>query len=57
VTLALFAVLPFVPLVQIAIITVIGVLIDTFVVRALLVPALSHHIGRHVWWPARLSRP
>jgi putative drug exporter of the RND superfamily len=56
VTFSLFAVLPFVPLVQIAFIIVAGILIDTFVVRALLVPALSYDIGPAIWWPSKLSR-
>jgi putative drug exporter of the RND superfamily len=34
----------------------IGVLIDTFLVRALLVPALAVLIGRWSWWPSALSR-
>jgi len=34
----------------------IGVLLDTIVVRSLLVPALVHDIGRPIWWPSRLSR-
>ncbi len=34
----------------------IGVLIDTFVVRALLVPSLATLTGRRSWWPSRLSR-
>jgi RND superfamily putative drug exporter len=32
------------------------VLLDTVVVRSLLVPALTVDIGRRVWWPAKLSR-
>jgi RND superfamily putative drug exporter len=51
VTFALFADLPFLPLVQIAIITVAGILLDTFLVRALLVPALAYDLGRWFWWP------
>ena len=34
----------------------IGVIIDTFVVRALLVPAIATLIGRWSWWPSGLSR-
>jgi RND superfamily putative drug exporter len=56
VTFALFAVLPFLPLVQIAFIIVAGILIDTFIVRALLVPAASYDVGRAIWWPSKLSR-
>jgi ABC-type dipeptide/oligopeptide/nickel transport system permease component len=33
-----------------------GVLLDTIVVRSILVPALSYDIGKRVWWPSRLSR-
>jgi RND superfamily putative drug exporter len=31
------------------------VLLDTFVVRSLLVPALAYDIGRAIWWPSKLS--
>jgi RND superfamily putative drug exporter len=34
----------------------IGVLIDTFLVRALLVPSLAAMAGRFSWWPSHLSR-
>jgi RND superfamily putative drug exporter len=34
----------------------IGVLVDTFIVRALLVPSLATLLGRWSWWPSRLSR-
>jgi len=34
----------------------IGVLIDTFLVRALLVPALAALLGRWSWWPSALFR-
>jgi len=33
----------------------IGILIDTFLVRALLVPAIATILGRYGWWPSRLS--
>lgn len=55
-TFAALAVLPLLFLVQIAFIVAFGVLLDTFVVRSLLVPALSHDLGRVVWWPGALSR-
>ena len=33
-----------------------GVLLDTLVVRSVLVTALNLDIGRQIWWPSRLSR-
>nr|WP_306415709.1 MMPL family transporter [Arthrobacter livingstonensis] len=43
-------------LAQIAFIVAFGVLLDTFIVRSLLVPALTHDIGKAIWWPSKLSR-
>jgi RND superfamily putative drug exporter len=34
----------------------VGVLLDTFVVRSLLVPALTLEVGERVWWPSGLVR-
>jgi hypothetical protein len=48
-------VLPLVFLVQIAFIVAFGVLLDTFVVRSLLVPAAAYDIGPRVWWPSRFE--
>ncbi|MEJ1086753.1 efflux RND transporter permease subunit [Microbacterium sp. Mu-80] len=55
-TFAALSVIPILFLVQIAFIVSFGVLLDTFVVRSLLVPALSYDIGQRIWWPSRLSR-
>jgi RND superfamily putative drug exporter len=55
-TFAALAVIPILFLAQIAFIVAFGVLLDTFVVRSLLVPALSYDIGRTIWWPSKLSR-
>jgi RND superfamily putative drug exporter len=55
-TFAALGVLPVLFLAQIAFIVAIGVLIDTVIVRSLLVPALGYDIGRKIWWPSRLSR-
>jgi RND superfamily putative drug exporter len=55
-TFAALAVLPILFLAQIAFIVAFGVLLDTFVVRSLLLPALGYDIGRRIWWPHRLSR-
>ncbi|UZJ26298.1 MMPL family transporter [Rhodococcus antarcticus] len=55
-TFAALAVIPILFLAQIAFIVAFGVLLDTLVVRSLLVPALSLEIGRKIWWPSALSR-
>jgi RND superfamily putative drug exporter len=34
----------------------LGILLDTFVVRTLLVPATAVLLGRWNWWPSRMSR-
>jgi RND superfamily putative drug exporter len=44
-------------LAQIAFLVAFGVLLDTFVVRSFLVPALTYDIGDSVWWPRRLDVP
>ncbi|MFE1382475.1 MMPL family transporter [Streptomyces sp. NPDC058740] len=53
-TFAALAVIPLAFLVQIAFIVAFGVLLDTLVVRSLLVPALVRDIGPAVWWPGAL---
>jgi len=55
-TFSALAVIPILFLVQIAFIVAFGVLMDTLVVRSLLVPALAHDIGHRIWWPGRLGR-
>jgi RND superfamily putative drug exporter len=52
-TFAALAVIPILFLVQLAFIVSLGVLIDTIIVRSLLVPALSHDIGNKIWWPPK----
>lgn len=39
-------------LVQMGFATTVGILLDTFIVRSLLVPSLATLIGRHNWWPS-----
>ncbi|MFC7546059.1 MMPL family transporter [Plantactinospora sp. GCM10030261] len=55
-TFSALAVLPLVVLVEIGMAVAIGVLLDTIIVRSLLVPALTYDIGPRVWWPGALSR-
>jgi RND superfamily putative drug exporter len=56
-TFAALVVIPLAFMAQIAFIVAFGVLLDTLVVRSLLVPALVRHIGPTVWWPDRTIRP
>ena len=50
-TFAALGVIPILFLAQLAFIVAFGVLLDTFLVRSLLVPALSYDIGKAIWWP------
>jgi putative drug exporter of the RND superfamily len=54
-TFSTLAVLPLVFLTEIGFVIAVGVLIDTFIVRSLLVPALVLEIGDRVWWPSALA--
>ena len=55
-TFGALAVLPLVLLAELAFLVGFGVLLDTFVVRSLLVPAAVALIGDKVWWPSKLAR-
>ncbi|MFA4841761.1 MAG: MMPL family transporter, partial [Agrococcus sp.] len=55
-TFAALGVIPVLFLLQLAIIVALGVLIDTTLVRSLLVPALALELGPKTWWPSRLGR-
>ncbi|MEY9951255.1 efflux RND transporter permease subunit [Leifsonia sp. EB34] len=55
-TFAALAVIPILFLVQIAFIVAFGVLLDTVLVRSLLVPAAAYDVGRAIWWPSKLWR-
>ncbi|GAB3701302.1 MMPL family transporter [Mariniluteicoccus flavus] len=53
---AVLGVLPLITLTQLGIVVGIGILLDTFVVRTLVIPALVSLVGRRVWWPSALAR-
>lgn len=56
-TFATLTLVPLAPLAQIGATVAFGVLLDTFVVRALLVPAITVALGDRIWWPARRPMP
>ncbi len=55
-TFAVLAVLPLVALTQIGVTVAFGVLLDTFVVRSILVPAVTIDLDERIWWPSALAR-
>ncbi|HEV8372250.1 MAG TPA: MMPL family transporter, partial [Actinomycetota bacterium] len=56
-TFAVLGVLPLVLLTQIGFVVAFGVLLDTLIVRSVLVPALAFDLDRRIWWPSRLAAP
>jgi len=56
-TFAVLGTLPLVEFTEIGFAVALGVLLDTIVVRSVLVTALTLDIGRHMWWPSRLAHP
>ncbi len=54
-TFAMLAVFPLVSLTEIGVVIAAGIVLDTVVVRTLLVPAVVCDLGRRTWWPTRGS--
>jgi len=54
-TFAVLGTLPLVEFTEIGFAVAVGVLIDTIIVRSVLVTALTLDIGRHMWWPSALA--
>ena len=55
-TFATLALLPLVVLAQLGTVVALGILIDTLLVRSILVPALAYDLGDRFWWPSRVAR-
>jgi putative drug exporter of the RND superfamily len=55
-TFAVLGVLPLVGLTEIGFLVAFGILLDTLLVRSVLVPALVMEVGDNVWWPSRLAK-
>jgi RND superfamily putative drug exporter len=55
-TFAVLASLPVVAFAEVGIVVALGVLLDTIIVRSVLVTALNLDIGRWMWWPSRLAQ-
>jgi RND superfamily putative drug exporter len=55
-TFAVLGTLPMVFFTELGFAVAFGVLLDTLVVRSVLVTSLTLDFGRHVWWPSRLGR-
>src|SRR5690606_3105335 len=54
---AVLGVLPLVVLAQLGVVICIGVLLDTLLVRTIVVPALGVWLGERFWWPGTIAEP
>ena len=55
-TFAALATLPITVLIELGLAVAFGVLVDTLVIRSMLVPAIIEVLGDRTWWPSRLGR-
>ncbi len=55
-TFSVLSTLPLVAFVEVGVAVALGVILDTFIVRSVLVTALNLDVGGRIWWPSRLDR-
>jgi RND superfamily putative drug exporter len=55
-TFAVLALLPIDVLLMLGFVVAVGVLVDTFIVRSMLVPAIITLVGDKSWWPSKLAK-
>ena len=55
-TFAVLSIIPILFLAEIGFTVAFGVLLDTLIVRSILVPALVHIVGPKIWWPSKLAK-
>jgi len=55
-TFSVLSTLPLVAFVEVGVAVALGVILDTFIVRSVLVTALNLDLGSRIWWPSRLDR-
>jgi RND superfamily putative drug exporter len=55
-TFSVLSTLPLVAFVEIGVAVALGVVLDTMVVRSVLVTSLNLDLGSRIWWPGRLDR-
>ncbi|WP_331767154.1 MMPL family transporter [Embleya sp. NBC_00896] len=55
-TFAVLGTLPIVSFAEMGFTVALGVLLDTFIVRSVLVTALTLDIGQKIWWPSKLAQ-
>ena len=55
-TFAALSVIPILVLAQLAFVVAFGVLLDTIIIRSLLVPAVIYDLGKRAWWPSKIKK-